>query len=243
MNETNSTTSPSRPTGSSLAIPIAIVIGFGLIAASIYFADNKKVATNQPEEQPEQTGDLESLAPITADDHIRGNPNAPLVIVEYSDFDCPFCRNFHITMQKIMDDYGANGQVAWVYRHFPLTALHPSAAHIAEASECVADLGGNEAFWTFSDLVFTERGINELTNITRLPEFAATAGVEEAAFKECLDSRRFQAKVEEDFNNAAAIGAGGTPYSIIVMGDQKLEITGGAQPYETVKGLIDNLLP
>lgn len=242
MNETNSTTSPSS-NGSSLAIPIAIVIGFGLIAASIYFGNSSKsVTTTTPEQQEQPAGDLEALAPITEEDHIRGNPNAPLVIVEYSDYDCPFCRNFHITMQKIMDDYGANGEVAWVYRHFPLSSLHPSAPYIAEASECVADLGGDEAFWTFTDLVFTERGVNELTDVTRLPEFAATAGVDEVAFKECVDSGRFKDEVEADFNNAAAIGAGGTPHSIIVIGDEKIEITGGAQPYETVKQMIDNLL-
>lgn len=241
MNETNSMTPPSS-NGSSLAIPIAIVIGFGLIAASIYFGSNKAVTSNVPDQQEQRAGDLESLAPITEDDHIRGNPNAPLVIVEYSDFDCPFCRNFHVTMQKIMDDYGANGQVAWVYRHFPLSALHPSAPYIAEASECVADLGGDEAFWTFADLVFMERGVNELTDVTRLPEFAATAGVDEVAFKECLDSGRMKAAVEADFNNAAAIGAGGTPHSVIVIGDEKVEITGGAQPYENVKQMIDSLL-
>ncbi|MEX0913071.1 MAG: thioredoxin domain-containing protein [Candidatus Paceibacterota bacterium] len=244
VNETNvqNQTSPARSTGSSLAIPIAIVVGFGLIAASIYFGSSKNVTTPLAAEEEQQSGDLEALAPITADDHIRGNPNAPLVIVEYSDFDCPFCRNFHITMQKIMDDYGPTGQVAWVYRHFPLSSLHPSAAYIAEASECVAELGGNEAFWTFSDLVFIERGINELTNVTRLPEFAVTAGVEEAAFKECLDSGRLGAKVQEDFDNAVAIGGRGTPHSLIVIGDQKMEITGGAQPYEVVKQMIDNLL-
>ena len=241
MNEINSTSSPTS-NGSSLAIPIAIVIGFGLIAASIYFGSSKN-ATTPLAEQPEQpTADLEALAPITEDDHIRGNPNASLVIVEYSDFDCPFCRNFHITMQKIMDDYGANGQVAWVYRHFPLSSLHPSAPYLAEASECVADLGGNEAFWTFADLVFMERGVNEMTDITRLPEFARTAGVDEVAFKECLDSDRMKAEVEADFNNATAVGARGTPHSIIVIGDEKIEITGGAQPYENVKQMIDSLL-
>lgn len=225
-----------------MAIPVAIVVGFGLIAMAIYFGSGRD-ATYAPAAAPEErTGNLSLLAPITADDHIRGNPNAPLMIVEYSDFDCPFCRSFHLTMQKIMDEYGPGGQVAWVYRHFPLTSLHPSAAHIAEASECVAELGGNEAFWTFSDSVFMERGTNELTNIARLPEFAAAAGVDEAAFSACLESGRHGATVQADFDNAVAIGGRGTPHSIIVVGDQKLEITGGAQPYEVVKQMIDGML-
>src|SRR5690606_34807350 len=91
------------------------------------------------------SANLENIAPVTADDHIRGNPNAPLMIVEYSDFDCPYCKSFHVTMQKIIEEYGPSGKVAWVYRHLPLTSLHPSAAYIAETSECVAELGGNDA--------------------------------------------------------------------------------------------------
>lgn len=224
-------------------------MGFALIAAAVYFSGSSKVApvagNNNPEQQPQ--GDISALRPITADDHIRGNPNASVVIVEYSDFDCPFCRSFHNTLQKIIDEYGLGGQVAWVYRHFPLTSLHPSAGHIAEASECVAELGGNDAFWKFADLVFAERLVDpasgrETTNLARLPEFAKTAGVNEVDFTTCLDSGRNAAKVQEDFDNAVATGGQGTPHSFVVMGDQKFEITGGAQPYEVVKQMIDGLL-
>lgn len=244
MNEINTQnqSASSRKVGSSLAIPIAIIVGFGLIAAAIFFGGNGKTANAPVTGQEQPAGDLSLINPVTADDHIKGNPNASLMIVEYSDFDCPFCRTFHITLNKILDEYGAEGKVAWVYRHFPISSLHPSAAHIAEASECVAELGGNDAFWKFSDLVFMERGTNEQTNITRLPEFAVTAGVDESAFKTCLESGRNRAAVEEDFNNAVAIGGRGTPHSIIVIGDQKIEITGGAQPYEVVKQMIDGAL-
>lgn len=229
--------------GQSWAIPAAIIIGFGLIAASIYFSGSKAPSNQlgqglQPEEE---VANLEAINPVTEADHIRGNPNAKLVIVEYSDFDCPFCKTFHTTMQRIMDEYGAGGNVAWVYRHFPLTSLHPSAAHIAEASECVADLGGDEAFWKFADLVFGERGTNEPTNIARLSEFAEIAGVSTADYQSCMDSDRMVANVEDDVENAIATGGRGTPHSIIVVGDQLLPIN-GAQPYETVKQMIDGLL-
>ncbi len=243
MNDINQSQTSRNNNGSSLAIPIAIVVGFGLIASAIYFGDSgKKVVDIQNNQGQQQQANLEAINPITAEDHIKGNPNAEIVIVEYSDFDCPFCRNFHTTLNKVMDEYGATGKVAWVYRHFPLTSLHPSAAHIAEASECVAELGGTDAFWTFSDLVFMERGTNEPTNIARLPEFATTAGVNADDFKSCLDSGRNKPKVVEDFNNAVAIGGTGTPHSIIIAGDQKFVIEGGAQPYEVVKSLIDGLL-
>lgn len=230
----------------SYAIPIAIIIGFGLIAAAIFFSgstENTPLAGTQETDttQEEPQGSPEAINPVTEDDHIRGNPNAPIVIVEYSDYDCPFCKNFHETMQQVMAEYGESGQVAWVYRHFPLEQLHPNAPRIAQAAECVADLGGNEAFWTFSDLVFGERETNAQTNPVEIPTYAETAGVDRDEFTACMDSGETRGAVEEDFNNAIAIGGRGTPHSIILVGDQQ-GVINGAQPYGTVKGIIDNLL-
>jgi protein-disulfide isomerase len=232
----------------TIAIPAAIIIGFGLIALAIYFsgAHNPLAArTTGPEATSTDTtttnGDLMKINPITADDHVRGNPNAPIVFVEYSDYDCPFCKQFHETMKQIMEEYGASGKVAWVYRQFPLQQLHPSAPRLAEASECVAKLGGNTAFWNFSDLVFESRGVNEQTDMSRLSEFATTAGVDADAFNTCLESGEVRAQVEEDFNNAIAIGGQGTPHTIVLVGDQQ-GVINGAQPYATVKQIVENLL-
>lgn len=94
---------------------------------------------------------LDNLAPVTAADHIRGDINAPVKIVEFSDIDCPFCKKFHTTMQEVMKTYGKDGKVAWVYRHLPLTQLHPDAKNKAEASECVTEIGGKDKFWAFVD--------------------------------------------------------------------------------------------
>lgn len=240
MNETFE----ERPasSGSNLAIPAAIIIGFALIAVSIYLSggrDNGQVANTPGEE--DTSASMDNINPVTAEDHIRGNPNAPIVIVEYSDFDCPFCKSFHVTMQKIIEEYGPSGKVAWVYRHFPLTSLHPSAGYIAEASECVAELGGNDAFWKFTDMVFGERGTNDLTDLSQLPSYAEAAGVSVTAYEECVASGRNREKVDEDAANAQMIGARGTPHSIIIVGDQKFPIN-GAEPYERVKMLIDGLI-
>ena len=236
--------------GQSIAVPIAIVVGFGLIAAAIFFSGNQPTPTETTtteeaervvDTNEEQQGDLSALNPVTADDHILGDPNAPIVIVEYSDYDCPFCKNFHETMNRIMDEYGPTGDVAWVYRHFPLQNIHPAAPRIAAAAECVADIGGNEAFWTFSDLVFAERGMNEPTNVARLDEFAETAGVNAAEMNACLDAGNTQTDVEEDFTNGIAVGVRGTPYAVMVAGGEYIPIN-GAQPYDTVKGIIDTTL-
>lgn len=99
--------------------------------------------------QSEEALALEKMSPVTSEDHIKGNMNAQVTIVEYSDYDCPFCTRFHTTMNAISKKYGDD--LAWVYRHFPLEQLHPNAKAVAVASECVAKLGGNEAFWTFTD--------------------------------------------------------------------------------------------
>ena len=239
---------PRADGANSILIPVAILLGFGMIAAAIFFSNSggqaPVAATGQDQEtrvQPTDSGSPDAVAPVSEDDWIRGNPNAPIQIVEYSDYDCPFCKNFHDTMNQIMAEYGTNGQVAWVYRHFPLAQLHPNAARIALASECVGHLGGNEAFWDFSDLVFDERSTNEPTNMARLEEFATTAGVSAAAYNECMSEEQYIDEVETDFNNAVAVGGRGTPHSIVIVGDQT-GVINGAQPYGAVKQIVDNLI-
>lgn len=228
----------------SLGIPVAIVIAGLLIAVAVFFSGKDsgvsptQVANdrNETQETPEV-----NVAPVTEDDHILGNPNAQILIVEYSDFDCPFCKNFHDTMNRIMAEYGDSGQVAWVYRHFPIRQLHPNAEMIAEASECVADLGGNDAFWKFTNFVFNERGTNEPTDIAQLPSYAEQSGVSRAAYTTCMDEGRFSEVIQEDVQAAIDAGARGTPYSVIIAGDQQ-GIINGAQPYASVKQTVDTIL-
>ncbi|OGC47664.1 hypothetical protein A2886_02700 [candidate division WWE3 bacterium RIFCSPHIGHO2_01_FULL_42_13] len=93
-----------------------------------------------------------NLDPISPDEHVRGSANANIVLVEYSDFECPFCQQFHPTVKQAMENYG--DKFAWVYRQFPLESIHPSARGAAAASECVAQEGGNDAFWDYADALF-----------------------------------------------------------------------------------------
>lgn len=230
----------------TLAVPIAIVVGFALVAGAIFFSGQTTPAQNEIKIPSAGTEENEAtlkgpVRPVDANDHIRGNPNAPIVIVEYSDFDCPFCKNFHETMNQVMEEYGTTGKVAWVYRHFPLEQSHPSAPKIALASECVAKLGGNDAFWKFTDNVFGERGTNEPTNITRLTEFAITAGVSGSAFDTCVENEENKAQVDEDFADGINAGAKGTPYSLVLVGGQQ-GVINGAQPYQYVKSILDTLI-
>ena len=143
----------------NFSIPVAIVVAGVLIAGAVYLSAGKSVpegATNQAI-QPTQgdTTSLDKMRAITKDDHVRGNPNAPVKIVEYSDTECPFCKRFHPTMNQIMGEYGKNGKVAWVYRHFPIDSLHPiKARKEAEATECANELGGNDKFWAYLDRIY-----------------------------------------------------------------------------------------
>lgn len=227
---------------SSLGVPIAIVIAAVVIAGAIIFTGHKNAGTQAANTNPDtQAAAKVEVAPVTDKDHIRGNPNAPIMVVEYSDFDCPFCKQFDATMQQIMSTYGKDGKVAWVYRHFPLTQLHPNAKKLAEASECVASIGGNDAFWKFSDLIFGERDVNAQTDLKRLPEFAEKAGVSKDAFTQCYNSGKFSAAIDDATAAGVKAGVTGTPHSILIAGDQQGPID-GAQPYEVVKQMIDTLL-
>ena len=226
----------------SIAIPVAIVFGFGLIAAAILFSGSRTAAPVIAQKNAEPNIPSKAvIRPIDSTDAVRGNPNAPIKVIEYSDYDCPFCKQFDETMNQIMKDFGVTGKVAWVYRQFPITQLHPNAPKISEAALCVQELGGTDAFWKFSDTVFQSREVNEKTNMTRLPEYAEKAGVKRADFSKCFDSGAKKDAVDASIAESATAGAQGTPYSIVVVGDQQAVIN-GAQPYPVVKQIIDNLV-
>lgn len=232
----------SNQNSKNLSIPVAIVIAGALIAGALFFSSDESdrvAGANDP--QPQATGNLEAMKEISNTDHILGNPNAPVTIVEYSDFECPFCKQFHLTLQDIVKEY--DGKVAWVYRQFPLDQLHSKARKEAVASECAAELGGNSAFWEFIDRFFELTPSNDQTNITTvLPQIAKEIGLDASKFESCLQSNRFDAHIEEDVQNAGATGGNGTPWSIVIGPDGKKYALSGAQPIENVKAIIETAL-
>ncbi|MFW6210120.1 MAG: DsbA family protein [Patescibacteria group bacterium] len=232
---------PSQPTpDTSPAVPIAIIAGFAMIAIAIFFTSRTGPAPTTP---PTQSDAPTADAPRAIDDsdYIRGYPNAPIVLIEYSDYECPFCKQFHNTMKQIMDEYGVTGRLAWVYRQFPVPQLHPNSPKISEAALCVGDIGGNDAFWEFSDRIYEERDIDEPTNVTKLPEYAEAAGVSQTDYIECMDSGRMEQAVTDSMEDGFTAGVRGTPYTILMVGNQQAVIS-GAQPYDTVKGIVENLI-
>ena len=229
-----------------IPIPIAIILAGIIIAGAVIYSSNNKTAvapTNQPQQQAAaQTGDIEKIAPLTAGDHIRGNPNAPIKIVEYSDTECPFCKRFHDTMKQVMDEYGKDGKVAWVYRNFPLDQLHSKARNEATALECAGDQGGNDKFWQYTDRLYEITPSNNGLDPAELPKIAQYVGLDVDKFNSCLTSGKFTKHIEEDLQNAQATGGNGTPWSIVVGKNGKKYTLNGAQPYASVKALIEQAL-
>ena len=232
-------------------IPLAIVIAGGLVAGAVFMSNGNSgnaptvgnTGTNQPTQAaPQPTGSTDDVRPVTAEDHIKGNPDAPIKIVEYSDFECPFCKRFHDTMNEVMDKYSESGEVAWVFRQFPLEQLHPvKAKRAAIASECAAELGGNNAFWTFTDGYFADptTGNNRTNQEVLIPELVAKAGLDSNEFNECLESGRYDDHIQDDLANAVETGGRGTPWSVVILPNGETLPLNGAQPLEAIDQLID----
>ncbi len=189
--------------------------------------------------EAEQTNPLDNVGPITDRDHVRGNRNAPVVIVEYSDFECPFCQRHHTTLKAIMEKYG--DQVAWVYRHFPLEQLHPVKARLASvASECAYDQGGDDMFWQFTDMYYERTLTNNRTDQDALfATMVSELGLNAQNFAECLKSGKHDALIKSHYDEAVKTGGRGTPWSIVIAPNGDKGPINGAQEQATIEALIE----
>ncbi len=207
-----------------LSIPSAIIVAGFLIMVGLIVtkmpAQNTKVLTDKKQVAEEPAGAVAQVpvAPIDTTDHVRGNANtAQLTIVEYSDTECPFCKTFHTVIQKAFTKYP--GKIAWVYRHFPLDSLHPKARNEARATECVASIGGNDAFWKYIDMIFVNTPSNNKMDPALLPAYAAKIGIDKTKFATCFASTDMDAKVEADYQDGVRIGVRGTPHTVLILPD------------------------
>lgn len=227
----------------NFSIPIAIIIAGGLIAGGVYFS-GKTPDTPNVTDTGTTTNNLHiEVSPVSDQDHIVGSPDANVVMIEFSDTECPFCKRFHKTMNSIMASVDTN-QVAWVYRHMPIEQLHSKAPHEAAAAECVAELGGENTFWTFLNRVYQETPSNNGLDSSLLSQFAEDAGIDRGSFEECLSSGRTQPAVESDYQDGytAMKGKVGTPFTAFVTKDGRTVGMSGAYPEPAVRGIITLLL-
>ncbi|MFM2383541.1 MAG: hypothetical protein RIQ72_113 [Candidatus Parcubacteria bacterium] len=195
----------------------------------------------QSNARPQGSEDI-TFTQVTDADHIRGNINAPVKVIEYSDLECPFCKDFHATMNQLFNEYGIKDQIVWAYRHFPLDNLHKKARTEAMATECVAKLGGDEAFWKMTDSIFEITTANDGLDLSILPTLAEKAGVNRNQFLKCFNAKETAGEVQADAESGAAAGASGTPYTLVISPKGNVFPIGGAFPYAQAKQIIEKAL-
>ncbi len=232
-----------QPTQQSLAVPIAIVIGFGIIAATLYATyerpERTQPATVSTSDPIEAAISLQApISKVGAGDHFRGNPNAPILFVTYTSFECPECRNFHVTMSRLVQDLGQDGDIAWVLRHLPLDEDYPNDSRLAMTALCVGTEAGSPAYWQFTDELFHQRGQARLTELSRVPEFVTTAGADPAAVERCVNNGTYRDLVRQQREEALAAGAFGTPFTVIITPDET-GVIHGTQPYTAMREIAE----
>jgi protein-disulfide isomerase len=200
-------------------------------------------AEAEARQQQDAAARAKNVRKVSAErDHIYGNPDAVISLIEYSDFECPFCKRFHPIAKEVVASY--DGKVNWVYRHFPLAFHNPGAQMQAEASECAAELGGNEAFWKYTDTIYERTTSNgDGFPVDGLVPLAGELGLDGDAFGKCLGERRYTKRVEEDLQEGVRIGIRGTPGNVLLHNESGTVIPQpGAAPLDTWKQLIDGML-
>lgn len=216
-------------------------IALTLVAQSL-FGGSMRLAANGNNPTPTVNTPTAPTAPTTPtsvnipglskDDYVRGNRKAEVVLYEYSDLQCPFCQRHHATMNAVVDQYGDD--VAWVYRHLPLTSIHPEAQPSALAAECVGEQKGDEGFFAFIDAVFANQSAMNSALYTKTAE---EIGVNMNTYNDCVESQKYLTKIQDQQQAAIAQGIGATPSTIV--DNQLIE---GAESLAKFTAIIDTLL-
>lgn len=243
----------------SLIILLVMAFALGFLSGSLWTenrmlkngnaaggsADDKAAAAAEAAAQKKLEG-IAAFDPKT--DHYRGNKDAKVVLIEYSDYECPYCNKFHPTMVDLMSKYG--DKIVWVYRHFPLS-FHPNAQPLAEASECVATYGSQEAFWKFSDSVYTKMGdgsilgtdsTNKVVSQETILSLVSAAGADRAKVKACIDNKEMTQKVKDSQATGTKAGITGTPGTVIMSKKGGVELIPGALSLEQVEAMLEKHL-
>ncbi|OGZ93522.1 MAG: hypothetical protein A2131_02355 [Candidatus Sungbacteria bacterium GWC2_49_10] len=220
-------------------IPAAIIVAGLIVAGAVMYAfsPNKGAESGNTAKSGLSDTDGSFVSQNLADDDpVLGNASAPVTLVEFGDFQCPFCKKFHDEARKeILDTYVETGKVKIVYRDFPLENIHLSARPAAEAAECADDQG---KFWPYHDALYTRQA--ELAKGTM--NYAALArelGMDKTAFEKCVKDRKYENEVTKDYEDGVKAGVDGTP-ALFING---VKVTpAGAQPFSVFQTAIEAAL-
>ena len=243
----------SAPTG--MIVALIAVVAIAAFFAGSYFSnldtdvvtqseledaisklESKMGNTQQAPSQPSQP------VKISLDnDPIRGDPNAPITIVEFSDFQCPFCARFHMqTLPLLLEEYIDSGKVNLVYRDFPIQSIHPNALAAAVAAECANEQG---EYWEYHDTLFEKQsGWSRLDSnavISTFSQYATDVGLEQQQFDSCLGSGKYLEEVQGDLSDGRDYDITGTPGFFIGNAEIGFVKINGAQPFDSFQRIID----
>lgn len=233
---------PDKPMYVQLALPVSILLAGLIISGTLLYT--KDSVNNNLDPRAANIGAQTAPAPqgqvnltLNSNDHVLGLTNAKITIIEYSDFQCPFCRTFWSqTFPQLKKEYIDTGKILFAYRHYPLD-FHPQAMISAKASECASETG---KFWQMHDKLFAEQekqgsGTIQFTTAD-IKKWASQIGLS-SGFNSCLDSDKYSEKIKSDTATGTQAGVSGTPTFFI--NNQKIV---GAQPYASFKAAIDSAL-
>jgi protein-disulfide isomerase len=184
----------------------------------------------QPQVPSEPQADATKLSPVTKDDHVRGDFNAPVTLILFSDFQCPYCASLNNSLDQVLANY--KGKVRLVFRHFPLS-FHDQAEKAAEAAECAGEQG---KFWEMHDKIFAANEAGTMS-VDQWKKDAKTLGLKTSQFNDCLDSGKYADKISRQQAEGENAGVQGTPATFI-----NSELVSGALPYDSIKQIIDSKL-
>ena len=228
-----------------LILSASVIIAGLIVGTSIMYAGNifKPIGNGDGEGNTVSQGnnqpDTKEILTIRSDDYVWGDPKAPVKLYEFSDLECPFCKQFHNTLNKVMSTYGTQGKVAVIYRNFPLDSIHSKARNEAVALECAGKLGGNDAFWKYAERIFAITPSNNGLDPKELPNAASFIGLDVPVFNTCLTQNPFAQKIQKEQQEGISLGVQGTPYSVVVAPNGKTFPINGAQDETSVKSILD----
>jgi protein-disulfide isomerase len=229
-----------------IAILLSIINTFNIMSLSGKIAaltdnqiNNGNIGETQPLQGNQPTANQQPSQPQRIevsldDDPVKGSPDAKVTIVEFSDFQCPFCQRFFLqTLPQIEEKYIKTGKVRFVYRDFPLN-FHQYAQKAAEAAECADEQG---KFWEYHDILFQKLSEWATVGESKFKEYAQQLGLDMQKFNQCLDSGKYANEVQKDYNDGLKYGVSGTPTFFI----NGIKIV-GAQPYSVFEQIIEQEL-
>lgn len=211
---------------------ISILVAGVLIAGAIIFVNLRPGVTAAVAAGDGALPGNASVPAPSADDHIIGSPTAPIVLIEYSDFQCPYCSMVYPTIKKLVDE--SNGQIAWVMRNLPLDSIHPEARPAALAAECIAEQKGNDGWWKFADDLFGDQ--SNLGTARYLAE-AQKIGVDMPQYLSCVSTKKYGQKLDKQSAEGQVAGAQGTPYTVVYGKGAQVPLS-GALPYAQFSSVI-----